>query len=323
MHNEFQLWVRQHRLILGAAVTIILLSCAGSAATPLPPLTTTSSASVPTATSTPYLEVAENMSSSNTDPRGEIKLEYPLRMRPGSSDSVYVSIHIPAEVASLQPIEIGRVEIPSDAPPIIGKINSYQATILVSQVMRVELFSPTFKIQNLYPLTQPINLKAVAEPTFWGWTIEAPNTPGDHVLTVQVYRGDDSRPSWVRSLMVEVVELTPLSTPVPFMYTPGGTIVLGGGIVIIIAIIVIIGFVVVRQRSARNTQAGEEIATQPADLQASYYRTLKTLNGNLAHLLEQAALHGMDVPLEITNEIEVTKQQIAEIETKLNKLDTK
>ena len=239
-------------------------------------------------------------------------------MRPGSSDSVYVSIHIPAEVASLQPVEIGRVEIPADAPPIIGKINSYQATILVSQSMRVELSAPTFTIErNLYPLTQPVNLKAIAEPTFWGWTIVAPSTPGDHVLTIQVYRGDSIQPSWVRSLQVEVVNPTPPT--VPFIYTPGGTIAVAGGVVIIVAIIVVIGFVVVRQRSARNTQAGDT-PTNDMDIQASYQRTLKTLNGNLARLLETAALHGMDVPLEIANEIEVTKQQIAEIETKLAEL---
>lgn len=51
---------------------------------------------------------------------------------------------------------------------------------------------------------------------------------------------------------------------------------------------------------------------------ASFQRTLKTLYSNLAQLEHRAAQHGpLDVPLKLQNEIDATKQQIAEVEAKL------
>jgi hypothetical protein len=162
------------------------------------------------------LETTEYTGISDSDVLGEINIEYPIRMSPGSSDSVFVLIYIPDMLASLVPTEIERIDIPPyDAPLIIGELNSHQATILVRETMRVELTSPTFWVEDLYPSTQFVNINAIFEPTFWAWTIVAPNVPGSHVLAIRVYLGDDDRPSWVGNLEIEVVEFTPTPIPTP------------------------------------------------------------------------------------------------------------
>jgi hypothetical protein len=173
-----------------------------------PPSTFMPSATpAPSSTPLPSFEVAEDTEIASTDKLGEINIEYPVRMSPRSSDSVVVSIYIPARLVSLMPIEIERIEIPPDAPRIIGELNSHMATILVTETMRVELSSPTFRVENLYPVKQKIDLNSIAEPTIWAWTIAAPDTVGTHVLTLRVYLGDNEAPNWVGNIKVEVVEL--------------------------------------------------------------------------------------------------------------------
>ena len=282
--------------------------------TPAPP-TNTATPMLGTPTSTPefVLETTNETAISETDTLGEINIEYPLRLSPGSSDSVFVSILIPDMLVSLAPVAIERIVIPSEDPPVIREPRLHQATILIWETMRVELSSPTFEIESQYPSKQFVNTNVIAKPTFWAWTIVAPRTTGIHVIIVRVYPGDEDQPSWVGSLEIEVAEftptVTPTSTPVPFIQTSGGTAVIGAAGTIIAAFITgLIGFFVARK-------SFPVIGTK-----ASYRRTLKTLYRNLAQLEEQASRHGMDVPLEITNEIEYTQEKITEIETKLAEL---
>ncbi len=267
-----------------------------------PPTATSTSASDTGPSPTPRpLEVITGTIISNRQRLGELKVKYPLRMSPGSSDSVLVSIYIPDQLVSLVPMEIERIDIPPDAPPIIGELNSYLATILIAKTMRVELSSPTFQIEKLYPATQPVNIDSFSEPTSWAWTIVASDTVGAHVLTLRVYPGGADRPSWVGSIEIEVKELSP--TPIPFFNTSGGIAIIGAAGVIIVALA--IGLF--RYRVARN-------AFPIVSPKASYRRTLKTLHQNLAHLEERAAQYGLDVPLKLMNEIEAIKEKIAEIE---------
>lgn len=184
----------------------------------------------PSSTPLPSFEVAEDTEIASTDKLGEINIEYPVRMSPRSSDSVLVSIYIPARLVSLMPIEIERIEIPADAPRIIGELNSHMTTILVTETMRVELSSPTFRVENLYPVKQKVDLNSIAEPTIWAWTIVAPDTVGTHVLTLRVYLGDNDGPDWVGNIKVEVAELNQPSSLVPL-------------IVIAVMVVVVIGFV--------------------------------------------------------------------------------
>ncbi len=183
------------------------------APTPTPALTQEPGAS--TNTPEPILETTEGTGISDSDVLGEINVEYPIKMSPGSSDSVIISIYIPDKLVSLVPMAIERIDIPPDVPPIIGELSSYQSTILVREIMRVELSSPTFEIESQYPSTQLVNINAIAEPTFWAWTIVAPNATGAHVLTIRVYLGDNDSPSWVGSLEIEVTEFTPTPIPTP------------------------------------------------------------------------------------------------------------
>jgi hypothetical protein len=67
---------------------------------------------------------------------------------------------------------------------------------------------------------------------------------------------------------------------------------------------------------------GQKLVKSPQfDTEASYRRTLKTLTGNLAVLEERTAQYGLDVPLKLVNEMEETRQKIAETEAKLAGLE--
>jgi hypothetical protein len=116
-------------------------------------------------------------------------------------------------------VEIERVEIPPDAPPVIGKQQKHYASILVAETMRVELFSAAFAPVALYPAVRRVDIHHVEIATVWAWTITAPDALGTQTLALRVYRGEEDEPSYVGSLQIEVVEFTPTpgptSTPTP------------------------------------------------------------------------------------------------------------
>jgi hypothetical protein len=292
-------------------ITFLLIRCASEPAPTEEPTATPTPLPTPTPFPTPRpLEATTDTVISNMQRLGELDVEYPLRMSPGSSDSVLVFIYIPDQLVSLVPMEIERIDIPPDAPPIIGELNSYLATILLAKTMRVELSSPTFQIENVYPATQPVDIDSFSEPTSWAWTIVAPDTVGSHVLTLRVYLGKADRPSWVGSIEIEVSELNP--NPTSFFNTPGGIALIGAAGAIIVALM--IGLF--RYRVARDV-------FPIVSTKANYQRTLRTLHRNLAQLEERAAQYGLDVPIKLMNEIEATKEKIAEIERKLAALEIK
>jgi hypothetical protein len=326
-----------------------------SPATPtFTPTPTSIATETPTRMPALYYEAAQDTAPPETPQLGEIDIEYPIRMSPRSSDVVVLWVYIPEMLVSVIPLPFDRVEIPPDAPPVIGELNSYQASILIASSMRVELSSPVFEIESLFPATQDVDTNSIARPTFWAWSIVAPGEIGSHIVTVQVYLGNDSTASWVRSLQIDVVEFTPTALPtptatliptatrsptstriptptntptftptptdtptftptptaVPFVQTPGGVAMIGAGGTIMAALITgLIGFIVARD-------SFPIIGTK-----ASYRRTLKTLYTNLARLEGRKAQYGLDVPTSLENEIETTKEKIAEIEAKLEALE--
>jgi hypothetical protein len=99
---------------------------------------------------------------------------------------------------------------------------------------------------------------------------------------------------------------------VPFIQTPGGTAIVGAAGTIIAAMLTgFIGFFVARESFPL-------IGTK-----ASYRRTLRSLQGNLARLEERRAQYGsLDVPTSLENELEMTREKIAEIEAKLAELQS-
>jgi hypothetical protein len=188
-----------------------------------------------TATPSPtvLVETSEGTEISDISTLGEVNIEYPIRMTAGSSDVVVLSVYVPAMLASLEPLEVERVEIPPDAPVVAGELNRYRATILVASTMRIELHSLGFAIEDLYPATQTIDIDEVNKATVWAWNVQAPEHPGSYVLVVtasRIGKGDEARPSWIRSLAVEVAG--PGGTPgVPGLGWIVGAVALGNVLV--------------------------------------------------------------------------------------------
>ncbi len=203
-----QVWVggRLHQTILLCALLVIL--ALGACSDTMPTRT-------PTNQPTPMLfQVVKDTDISNTV-LGKIEVEYPLRMISGSSDLAIVQIYIPDQFVSIEPVTIERVDIPPDVPLVIGILGLHQATILVRDMMRVELSAPGLEITSLHPSVQPVNTRDANKATVWAWTIKAPDTLGRQVLVVSVYLGKDVVPSWTGSITVKVLETMSAPTPIP------------------------------------------------------------------------------------------------------------
>ena len=251
--------MRKNPIAIAAIAVAIVLACAGVgmmfSVTSLAPTHTETPTPQPTATAKiPHptgkrteLETAAGTEPKPTDTFGEINVSYPVRFSVGSSDVVRVLVQRPPALASLGMGDFDRIPIPPDAPPIIGATSLYRATILIWNQMRLELTSPTFSISPIYPAEQSVNTDPGADPAVWAWTVVAPETPGLHVLVLQVFLGDDTAPVWGRSFQVEVVGTDALATPTPpppFIERPGGKVVIGAITTIIAALIGLFGTLV-------------------------------------------------------------------------------
>lgn len=279
-------------LTVGTILAVGLLFLGGGGGTLIEEPTPTP---LPTPTPTPSFEITQDTAISRTDRLGEISIEYPLRMSPGSSDSVRVSIYIPVRLASLIPLGIERIEIPPDAPKVIGELNSHQAVIIVTETMRVDLSSPTFKVENLYPLKQKLNLDSVNEATLWAWTIVAPITIGTHVLTLRVLSGDSDTPNWVGNIKVEVAELEQPSPILPWV------------IVLLMVIIGLVGFLGTKGRLPISP------FTRKDHLQREIMKWTRRLQG----LKEKKATLGLAADPSLDIEIEEIEAKIEELQTEL------
>jgi flagellar basal body-associated protein FliL len=212
-------------LLVAAVLTVLIVLAQQQGGTPGPPPTATptervaaSATQEPTreeepSAPEPVLETTEGTEVTEQGMLGEVEVEYPIHMSPGSSDLLILSIYIPPQLASLAPVSVARVEIPPDAPEIAGKHETHRSTILVAETMRVELSSPTFVIESHYPPLREVDTRHVNVATVWAWDIAAPDTPGLHVLTARVYLGEQTAPSWVRGFEIDVHELPPTAAP--------------------------------------------------------------------------------------------------------------
>lgn len=152
---------------------------------------------------------------------GELEAEYQPKMSRRASQAVMVTIRVPPELVSLAPLEVARIEI--DPTATLGELETSRTTILVADTMRVELTSPSFEIEGQFPTKQQVDIQGTGEPTRWAWTIRAPDAAGIHVAAIRVYLWEDTSPSWLGSVEIEVVDLpptpaptsTPTSTPTP------------------------------------------------------------------------------------------------------------
>jgi hypothetical protein len=152
---------------------------------------------------------------------GQMQISYPVVMPPGSSKTIDFSIYIPAELADASPESFKREVLPPDNPRPLGRYSEYNALILVSKRMQIELLAPNFAIENLYPAEQDLDLSTPNTRTNWGWTITAPSQPNEYVLVVKVYIANEKSPRWVGSfdVLVEaptaIPSATALATPTP------------------------------------------------------------------------------------------------------------
>jgi hypothetical protein len=144
---------------------------------------------------------------------GQMQVNYPVVMLPGSSKTVNFSIYIPAELAEAAPESFKREVLPPESPRPLGKYSEYNSLILIEKRMRVELVAPGFALQELYPAEQELDLSTPLARTNWGWTITAPAQPNEYVLVLRVFSGNEKSPSWVGSF--DVVVEAPTATPAP------------------------------------------------------------------------------------------------------------
>ena len=211
-----------------ATLTAPAIQPTGPALTALPTQTAPPTSPTPpgTATAGPELqvEVAAEPEDEAAESVGELELEYPARMSPGTSDIVRLSIQIPEALASLSPMSVERVAPPESASGPIGEVASDRATILLGPEMRVELSSPTFGVTVESPAVQAVALDLIAEPSWWVWSLVAPERPGSHILTLKLYLGAEAtQPSWLRAYTVEVLAPSPTAAPVTPTETPRPT----------------------------------------------------------------------------------------------------
>ena len=161
----------------------------------------------------PVLEYTEYHEPSINDVLGELSVDYPSRMAPGTSNSVIVSIEIPEYLEDIRPWEIERIITPQETEADAGILSSHKSTILVAGSMVVEISSPVFTFENLYPLQQDVTISDFDKPTLWAWTIEAPDSIGVQVFTLQTFLEDNIKPSYTGIIQIEV--LAPTTTPAP------------------------------------------------------------------------------------------------------------
>ena len=147
---------------------------------------------------------------------GEINLSYPVRVRPNTSNIVSLSISRPAMLASADPTSFHIVEMDQHAinttSPDNGELHADRSTILVDDLMKVELSAQAFEVNPHFPAIQAIDLETPDIATNWAWTIIAPQAEGVHVISISVFLDETSvSPSWFGAYQIEV--LAPISNP--------------------------------------------------------------------------------------------------------------
>jgi hypothetical protein len=238
---------------------------------------------------------------------GQLTVNRPLRMSPGSSDSFFVALRIPEQLASTIPIEVEIITIPEDAPPVIGQRGEDMVPLLVTAQMRAEIVAPTFVPVSTDPAIQPVNLAEIDDPTFWVWTLTAPTAVGLHDVTLKIHQ---VHPDGIRLAIpprIYKIEVVPLpgteADEDSFWQSPLGVALVGGLFTILATVI--------------GAYLGRE-HLPVINSTASKRRRLQRLANNLNYLQEQAANYGPNnVPLKLHNDIAATREAIAQLEQEL------
>ncbi|MGC9467636.1 MAG: hypothetical protein ACP5HS_03525 [Anaerolineae bacterium] len=222
-------WPPKTVIIVVATVLVILQLCVSgcSAVTPLTPpgepedLPT----EMPEPSSTPSETPLETLPASpapvveSSGPvgttLGQMDLEYPLSMEPGTTDTVILEVYVPPLLASADPSRVARVVTPQSTERASDAFETYVATIYISAAMRAELASSAFEVAEQQPAQQLVEVNAVEQPTYWMWILKAPPEAGKHVFVLKLYLDTQSNPSWTGSFEVQVSGPPATSTPTP------------------------------------------------------------------------------------------------------------
>ena len=265
------------------------------------------------------------------DTLGQINVEYSVRLSPNSGDgSVIASVRMPEMLASIDPVQVEKVTIPEDAPPIVGEQESYEAVIRIARQIRIEMDAPSLlNISGPTELTQDVNLELIDEPTFWLWTFKAPEDIGYHNFTLSVYLNEEPNPTWVRVFQIEVRDpatptatftlvptLTPTPTftptPVPFIATLTGTATIISGVIILV--ILLIGLLIVGLRKGNAPIIGN------INQRRNLHRQIAAHTRRLQLLKERQAQQGINTDPATIIEIETIEKELEELQTELDAL---
>ena len=205
------------------------------------------------ATPTPpsSVSVAENAEDRTL---GQMEVEYTPRMNPGASNGTFVlAIGIPEQLAGDVPGRIEIITFPTDVPPSPGARQRDSVPLPITRLMRAELIAPAFTLGSPASITKKVNLDEINQPTYWTWSLVAPDAPGDHQVTLNIYQvlGPDEEALALppRIYEIEVVAPTatmlpptPTATPVPpFLDRPVATTLITGLFGVVVALIGLAG----------------------------------------------------------------------------------
>jgi len=143
---------------------------------------------------------------------GELEIEYPPVMTMRASETIALSVFIPVKIASADLLEFERILIPPNQPGIIDRLSNFSTNTVLYDSMRATLRSTSFTIEPLQSdESRFVDIDTPNTRTTWQWIVQAPDFPGEQVIAVSVYLGNESQPSWVGSIQIEVG--TPTNTP--------------------------------------------------------------------------------------------------------------
>jgi hypothetical protein len=274
-----------------------------------------------------------------------LTVNHPLLLSPGASRNFFASLRIPQQLASIVPVEIEIITLPDDVPIEAGAREEDIVQVHLIEKMGMVLIAPAFGPVTADPFTQTVTLDEINAPTFWSWTLIAPEALGPHEIELRVYQivGEQRKlaiPPRIYEIEVAAVTATPGPTvtpvplltptlvptatpvPTPFIQTPWGWIVMGTGLVVLVVVGVYLGKGYLPFTKKKVSQQQESYPGERANIEVTKRQRLLTLQGNLEYLKGQAAKYGsLEVPLKLHNEIAEVEKEIEAVQRELKELE--
>jgi hypothetical protein len=148
---------------------------------------------------------------------GMLEFEYPPVITVRNSETVVLQAYIPLELASADSSDFDRIIVSRTSLGVISNLVQYNKLTALYPYMRAEMQSISFEIKPLQNSDDPkyVDVIAPGNRTSWAWIIQAPEYPGQFALAISVYFLRNPNPSWVGSLIIQVVPLTDTPAPTP------------------------------------------------------------------------------------------------------------